>query len=105
MEMFLMVAALSVLGVAVSAALFAAATRDVRDLPVRQPEIDARLLMAPSHFFVDDRPPAVPPVVSVEALLLQIERHVRLEQAAAEAFQDFPTVEALHMATTSPLVH
>jgi hypothetical protein len=105
MEMFLMVAALSLLGVAVSAALFAAATRDVRDLPRSEPQIDPRLLMAPSRFFIDDRPSATTTAVSIEALLLQIERHVRLEQAAAEAFQDFPTVEALHMPTTSPLVH
>jgi hypothetical protein len=105
MEMFLMVAAMSFLGVAVSAALFAAATRDVRGTSVPEPEIDPRLLMAPSQFFVDDRRPAAAAPVSIEALLLQIERHVRLEQAAAEAYHDLPTVEALHMPTTSPLLH
>ena len=41
----------------------------------------------------------------MEVLRLQIERHVRLEQAAAEAFRDFPTAEALQTLTTSPLVH
>ncbi len=43
--------------------------------------------------------------VPIEALLLQIERHVQLEQAAAESFHFAPTVEALHSRTMSPLVH
>jgi hypothetical protein len=41
--------------------------------------------------------------VTADALVLQIERHVRLEHAAAEAFLQFPTVEALRMQTLSPL--
>jgi hypothetical protein len=45
------------------------------------------------------------PRVPIEALLLQIERHIRLEQAAAESFLDYPTVESLHTRTMSPLVH
>jgi hypothetical protein len=105
MEMFLTLSALSILGVVVSFLLFAAATRNVRDEPQVETQVDPRLGMAPSHFFVDDRKPMSPPPVSIEALLLQIEGHVRLEQAAAEAFQNAPTVEALHMSTTSPLVH
>jgi hypothetical protein len=90
MDMFLMVAAMSLLGVAVSAALFA----------------DERLATMPSSFFVDDRAPRSQTIsVPIEVLLLQIERHVRLEQAAAESFLDAPTVEALHTRTASPLVH
>jgi hypothetical protein len=45
------------------------------------------------------------PPVSVEVLLLQIEGHVRMEQAAVESFLARPTVEALHTPTLSPLVH
>jgi len=41
----------------------------------------------------------------IEVLLAQIERHVRLEQAAAESFLYDPTVESLHGRTASPLVH
>ena len=52
-----------------------------------------------------NRGPQTRPVVPIEVLLLQIERHVRLEQAAAESFHDAPTVEALHAPTTSPLMH
>jgi hypothetical protein len=38
-------------------------------------------------------------------LLSQIERHVRLEQAAAEAYLDLPTRDSLHSRTESPLLH
>ncbi|MGE5246524.1 MAG: hypothetical protein ACM3SQ_20040 [Betaproteobacteria bacterium] len=102
MEMFLMAAALSLLGVAVSAAVFAATVRD--DQP---PAIDLpRVVRAPEgqRFFVD---PAIlaPTGVPIEALLLQIERHVQLEQAAAESFFEDPTAESLHLPSMSPLVH
>jgi hypothetical protein len=43
--------------------------------------------------------------VPLEVLLLQIEQHVRLEHAAAELFNQYPTVESLHRRTASPLVH
>jgi hypothetical protein len=101
MDMFLMVLAISLFGVAVSAILFLAAARPSRAQQAPAPEV--RLATAPARFFVDDRVPLTPAMVSVEALLLQIERHVRIEQAAAEYFHAFPTAEALHMKTTSPL--
>lgn len=105
MEMFLMVATMSVLGVVVCALLFAAATRQESPRAVRRPA-DAVTAAAP-RFFVDLEvdPAIVRTQVPVEALLLQIERHVRLEQAAAESFQFTPTPESLHMTTMSPLVH
>jgi hypothetical protein len=103
MEMFLMVLALSVIGVAVCAVLFAAATRDVKDLGAGVPAQVRPPSYAPPQFFVDraGQPAAVP----TEVLLLQLERHIRVEQAAAEAFVHYPTAESLHMRTTSPLVH
>ncbi len=104
MEMLLMGVTLSLLGVAVSAGLFMAATRDVRTTgqnaglePLPEPE--------PSQFFAPSVTPMARPIVSVDVLLLQIERHVRMEQAAAESFMAMPTVEMLHMPTASPLVH
>ncbi len=103
MEMFLMVATVSLLGMVVSVGLFAAATRDgasASELSVEQP-----LPAAPPRFFLADRDAAVRPRVPIEVLLLQIERHVRLEQAAAESFLDSPTIKSLHSRTTSPLVH
>ena len=45
------------------------------------------------------------PNVPLEVLLLQIERHVRLEQAAAESFIHLPSPEALNLRTQSPLAH
>ena len=44
-------------------------------------------------------------LVPVEALLLQIEQHIRLEQAAAESFLHTPTGQSLHSRTTSRLVN
>jgi hypothetical protein len=105
MEMFLSVMVTTALGVAVAAVLFKAATRGVSQSTSVQ---DESLMHLPPRFFIDDRvrsQPGLPISPSMEVLRLQIERHVRLEQAAAEAFRDSPTAEALQMLTTSPLVH
>jgi hypothetical protein len=101
MEMFLMVGAMSLLGVAVCAALFAAATRGLPNGAATAADQPAREL---PRFFADE-PRMQPGRVPIEALLLQIERHVQLEQAAAESFHYAPTVASLHSRTMSPLVH
>jgi hypothetical protein len=100
MEMFLMVMTLSVVGVLVSGILFAAATHQPRAATALSP-FDA---LNEERFFML-RPPvqAAPPRGGADALVLQIERHVRLERAAAEAFLQFPTVASLHMPTLAPL--
>ena len=106
MEMFLMGLAMSLLGVAVSAVLFGAATRDVRDMEAAQ--VEKRVPAETPRFFVHRGAQVATPrsvQVPIEVLLLQIERHVRLEQAAAESFHLAPTVESLHVQTMSPLVH
>ncbi len=104
MEMFLMGLCLSLLGVAVSAAAFAAATRD--EPRHRESEAGQKLPLPAAQFFLDDAGrPAAPPRVPIEVLLLQLEHHVRLEQAAAESFLDLPTRESLHTPSSSPLVH
>ncbi len=103
MEMFLMVATVSLLGMVVSIGLFAAATRETGPS-----EVKAVPAAAPRFFLADAAPvvqPVAQPRVPIEVLLLQIERHVRLEQAAAESFLDAPTIRSLHSRTTSPLVH
>jgi hypothetical protein len=96
MEMFLMVLTLSVVGVFVSGILFKAATRE--------PDA-AALALSPVAASGEERffmmRPATP--VQRDALVLAIERHVRLERAAAEAFLELPTVQALHVATLAPL--
>jgi hypothetical protein len=109
MEMFLMAAVMSLLAVAVSAALFAAATRD--DRPEATGSVK-RVALEPQRFFAS-APGAGPAVqagpeaesVPVEALLLRIEQHIRLEQAAAESFLHTPNGQSLHSPTTSRLVN
>ena len=98
--------ALSLLGVGVSAALFAAATRGVDEAPQARPS-RAPVLPAPQFFAAaaTDAAPIPQPRVPIEVLLLQLERHVQLEQAAAESFMIRPTREALYSRTASPLVH
>ena len=100
MEMFLMVATVSLLGMVVSIGLFVAAPRETGSTS----EVKTVPAAAP-RFFLAERAPAAQPRVPIEVLLLQIERHVRLEQAAAESFLDAPTIRSLHSRTTSPLVH
>ena len=115
MEMFLMVICMTVFGLAVSALAFGAATRGLRHGDQAGARLEARvdeaLATMPERFFVRDTAPIVAspsvilPRVPIEVLLARIEHHVRLEQAAAESFVAFPTVEALQGRTTSPLVH
>jgi hypothetical protein len=104
MVMFATILIMSLLAVAVCAAAFGAATRGEAPQPAIQPE--RRLVLEPPRFFVS---PAAKPAealgVPVEMLLSQIERHVRLEQAAAEAYLDLPTRDSLHSRTESPLLH
>ena len=102
MEMLLGGLAMMLLGLAVSGLLFAAATRD-RSAEAEAATATEALQPAPSTFFADGKMDSPP--VSVDVLLLQIESHVRMEQAAVESFLAMPSVEALHTKTLSPLVH
>jgi hypothetical protein len=106
MEMLLMGVCVAVFGMAVACAAFGAAARpedavlEVRPQPV--------MAAVPTRFFVND---IVIPAngghvsVPIEALLLQLERHVRLEQAAAESFLAEPTSAHLHSKTISPFLN
>jgi hypothetical protein len=116
MELFLMVATISLLGLVVTLGLFAAATAG--DGTPAENRVPARAAAAsrlaapigatadgPPMFFVKASRESGGDPVPIDVLLLQIERHVRLEQAAAESFLHSPTVHALHTRTTSPLLH
>ena len=113
MVMFLMVLCVSVFGMAVCGLAFGAATRGLPagDETPAMAAVDERLAAVPDRFFVHDAAPkpASParlvPKVPVEVFLAQIERHIRLEQAAAESFLNRPTDESLHSRTTSRLVN
>ena len=109
MEMLLMGAVLSMFGLAVACLTFGAATR-TGDESVEAEALEQEVVKAaasPARFFVD--PPRLPVAarakVPIEALLLQIENHVRLEHAAAECFLESPTPSLLHSRTISPLVN
>ncbi len=100
MLMFLTLFFMSLLAVAVCAAAFGLATRGV-DAPQAEPK-RAAASPEPARFFA--QPAAAPPAaprVPIDLLLSDIERHVRLEQAAAEAFVELPTRDTLHAPTTS----
>jgi hypothetical protein len=110
MVMFLMILCMSLFGLALTALAFGAATGTLRqDDEIRLDEVvDERLAAVPERFFVRDdapRPTVAMPKVPLEVLLTQIDRHVRLEQAAAESFINFPSRESLHGRTLSPLAH
>ena len=109
MEMLLMGAVLALFGIAVSCAAFGAATRDADPVAAAQPQPELAKAVAaqPSRFFAEPAPvPAMAASqVPIEALLLQIENHVRLEQAAAQSFMAAPTTALLHSRTISPFVN
>lgn len=104
MEMFLILAFVSVFVGGVSALLLVAAER--AQAPMQRPEAP-RPMVEPTHFFLSEptrratRTPAIP----IDLLVSQIDGHVRLEHAAMEAFLQNPDVQALHSRTTSTLVH
>jgi len=108
MDMLLMGLCFAVCGVVFVALAFGAAMRSESWNSPAQPELPLVKAVAPARFFSDRAPVprAVPPLqVPIEVLLLQIENHVRLEQAAAESFLAFPSQALLHSKTTSPFVN
>jgi len=108
MEMLLLGACLSLFGLAVACLAFGAATRSLKGTAEAASVGEQDVVRATSaRFFV-----ATPPLpadsrtrVPIEVLLLQIENHVRLEQAAAEGFLESPDPSRLHSRTASPLLN
>jgi hypothetical protein len=108
MDMLLMGLCLGVFGVVFVALAFGAAIRSESWNSAVPPELPLVKAAKPARFFSERVPitPAVPPLqVPIEVLLLQIENHVRMEQAAAESFLASPTHDLLHSKTTSPFVN
>ena len=107
MEMFLMLLCVSMLGLAVTAIAFGAATRPERSSSPAKPELRPVKALAPGRFFADRVVPSDSPGSNVptEVLLAQIENHVRLEQAAAQSFLESPSHARLHTKTTSVFVN
>jgi len=110
MEMLLMGVCVAVFGMAIACAAFGAAVRPARGAAAAAAEMKAEPIktVAPAKFFINQV--SVPTSnghvsVPIEALLLQLERHVRLEQAAAESFLAQPTSTLLHSKTVSPFLN
>ena len=109
MEMLLMGACLAIFGLAVTCLAFNAACPREADARQPQPEMRkaAAVAVSPPRFFADPVVVQVPAhaKVPIEALIMQIENHVRLEHAAAESFLAAPDRSLLHSRTMSPLVN
>ena len=109
MEMLLMGICVAVFGMAIACAAFGAAVRPER-LAEKAAEVKAEPVKAAAapRFFINEVSLPTPngrTSVPIEALLLQLERHVRLEQAAAESFLAQPTSALLHSKTVSPFLN
>ncbi len=104
MDAILIGFAICVLGVMVTVLIFAIAMRPKPEEGEETPR--PRLSPPPEHFFMGARageegetePPS-------NALLLELENHVRAEQGAAHEFLRTPTPESLHAPSESPLWH
>lgn len=104
MMMFLTLLCVSLLAVAVlSAIVYGTSPRD-EARPESRPEA-SQVLGAPRFFGGDLAGPAARPQLPVDAVIAQLERHVRLEQAAAESFLEIPAPDTLHSPTASRFVN
>jgi hypothetical protein len=106
MGMFLMLLGLALVVAASQAVILAYLWRESRNAAA--PAIDAADVVGPPQFFqasIGRSAQASPGSARVPLLLQRLEQHIRLEQAAAESFHQFPTAAALHKHTASPLLH
>lgn len=100
MLMFLSILCASLIAIAVFAAIQSAVDQG------REPQVEMKVAEQPAKFFGGDIAPVEDAVqLPVEMLLSQIERHVRLEQAAAERFLAGPSRESLRAGTNPPAVN
>ena len=100
MMMLLSILCASAVVLTVLAAILSTIDRAEDEVP--ELKISAR----PSKFFADDTlRDRAQDDLAIEVMLAQIERHVRLEQTAAQNFLDLPTTENLHSGTTSPRIN
>jgi hypothetical protein len=106
MDMFVIGLCFTFIGLAITAMVFAAATRPQMPAAKVPPELPI-VKPSPARFFAERVMPSVPtPMpIPIEVLLQQLENHVRLEQAAAESFVAYPSQAQLHSKTTSPFVN
>jgi len=104
--MFLMLLGLAAVVTALQSVFLSYLWRESRT--PASPMLDAADVVGPPQFFQvsvgrsrADRSAGT----QVPLLLQRLEQHIRLEQAAAESFHQYPTVASLHQHTSSPLLH
>lgn len=107
MEMFLMILCICFFTLAIMAAALGASTRPEQPAPPAKVKQEVEVVVPATNFFTDyNVVPAMPrSQVPIEALLAQIENHIRLEQAAAESFLSAPSPAMLHNKTISRFVN
>ncbi len=106
MGMFLMLLGLAVVVTALQGVILSYLWRESQT--PAPPMLDAADVVGPPQFFqvsVGRARAARSGGAQVPLLLQQLEQHIRLEQAAAESFHQYPTAASLHKHTASPLLH
>lgn len=108
MDAILISFAICVLGVMVTVLIFAVAMRPQDDEAVENPR--PRPDLPSEQFFLDDSERSdsrgqAEAGAPTNELLLDLERHVRTEHEAAQAFLRGPTPDSLHAPSDSPLWH
>ena len=102
MEPILISFSIVVVGVMGAVLLFSVAMRDRGEQAPPQP--GERFHSPEGEFFLTEASnPEGGGALASETILLQLERHFRLEEAAAAGFLDNPNVQALHAPSFSPL--
>lgn len=104
MMMFLTLLCLSFFVVAVLSAIVYGASPRGAVRPAARPGTSSAL--GASRFFGGDPAgPVARPRLPVEAVIALLERHVRLEQAAAESFLEMPAADTLYAPSGSQFAH
>ena len=104
MQAILMGLSICLLGVMVTVLLFSVAMRPSEE--DQEGDGPAKLPATPEQFFSDEVMETVATSgTPMEVALLQLEQHVRMEQAAARLFLKGPSAESLQAPSESPLWH
>jgi len=102
MEAILIIFSICVIGVIATVLLFSVAMRSRGE--EEGPQASEGLSSPTGRFFLEEiRDPGPRGSIPADALLLQLERHFRLEEQAAVSFLEGPSVESLHAPSFSPL--
>lgn len=102
MDLILISFSICVLGVMVTVLIFSLAmgSRDEKE----EPNATTRDPRPTEAFFLEESAdPEGSPEVPTNSLLLELERHVRMEQRAAKTFLRGPNADSLHAPSDSPL--